>query len=125
MKKGIVWTIMVLICWSCSEKPQAKPDEILPEPSEVAPNTAIAKEDTWGLIQDAGCLACHKKEGKLVGPSFQEIAEKYTEADVDHLATKIIEGGNGVWGQVPMSPHQQLSHENAQKMVKYILTLKK
>jgi cytochrome c len=61
----------------------------------------------------------------LVGPSYQEIADKYTEADLDKLATKIIEGGKGVWGEIPMTPHSGMSKENAQKMVKYILTLKK
>jgi len=50
---------------------------------------------------------------------------KYTEADLDKLATKIIEGGKGVWGEIPMTPHSGMSKENAQKMVKYILTLKK
>jgi hypothetical protein len=52
-------------------------------------------------------------------------AAKYTEADIDILADKIINGGSGVWGEVPMSAHAGMDKENAKKMVKYILTLKK
>ena len=70
-------------------------------------------------------MSCHKVDTKLVGQSFQEITQKYSDKDIDQLTTKIIEGGNGVWGEVPMPPHASMSKEDAQKIVKYILTLKK
>ena len=50
---------------------------------------------------------------------------QYTEADIDKLATKIIDGGKGVWGEIPMTPHAGLSPDNAKLMVKYILSTKK
>ena len=53
------------------------------------------------------------------------MADKYTDSDMDLLATKIIEGGKGAWGEIPMTPHAGMSRENAKKMVAYILTLKK
>ncbi len=121
----------MILAISCSEKPQENSNKesniMLPEPSEIAENNSAKDDKNEGLalIEGADCLGCHKMDSKLVGPSYQEVANKYTEADVDKLATKIIEGGKGVWGETPMNPHAGMSKENAQKMVKYILTLKK
>ncbi|ATN04791.1 hypothetical protein CRN76_04920 [Chryseobacterium indologenes] len=77
------------------------------------------------LIEGADCLACHKIDSKLIGPSYQDVASKYTKADIERLAQKIIEGGKGNWGDIPMTPHEGLSKDDAQQMVKYILSLKK
>jgi cytochrome c len=49
----------------------------------------------------------------MIGPSYQEIAAKYSEKDIELLASKIIEGGSGVWGGVPMAAHPQVSKEDA------------
>jgi cytochrome c len=73
------------------------------------------------------CATCHKLNEKLVGPSFKEIANKYAGADatkIDSLAGKVISGGSGVWGQIPMTPHPALSKEDAVTVVKYVLLLK-
>lgn len=82
-----------------------------------------------GLALEAksDCAGCHKLDDKLVGPSFREIANKYTndEETVAKLADKIINGGAGNWGQTPMTPHPNISKEDAQTIVKYILLLKK
>lgn len=79
------------------------------------------------LIEMSDCLACHKVEDKLVGPSYQDVAGKYefNDKNVDYLAQKIIKGGSGVWGQIPMSPHPDLKVADAKEMAKYILSLKK
>ncbi|WP_162052451.1 c-type cytochrome [Pontibacter pamirensis] len=79
------------------------------------------------LIATSDCLACHQVEARLVGPGYVEVAEKYefNDKNVDYLAGKIIEGGAGVWGQIPMSPHPDLSREDAREMAKYVLSLKK
>ncbi len=73
------------------------------------------------------CATCHKLNEKLVGPAFKDIAIRYagaTEATVDTLAGKIIQGGAGRWGQIPMTPHPNLSQEDARTVVKYVLLLK-
>ncbi len=73
------------------------------------------------------CATCHKIDEKLVGPSFKEIANKYAGADeamVDSLAGKVLTGGAGVWGQIPMTPHPNMSKEDAVTVVKYVLLLK-
>ncbi|MDE5437338.1 c-type cytochrome [Elizabethkingia meningoseptica] len=118
---------------SCSKKeeapeqPQTESNVMLEEPKAVQENTAAASPEEEGkkLLEGADCLSCHKVDAKLVGPSYQDVAAKYTEADIDHLAGKIIEGGKGVWGDIPMTPHAGLSQDNAKLMVKYILSLKK
>jgi len=78
------------------------------------------------LIGQSDCLTCHKVSEKVVGPSYQEVADRYAgqPGAEDSLANKIIHGGAGNWGQVPMTPHPNLSHDDAVAMVKYILLLK-
>lgn len=78
------------------------------------------------LLSKSDCLACHKVDTKLVGPAYLEVAKKYpaNEANYTKLAKKVIDGGSGVWGQIPMSPHAALSPADAKKMVQYILSLK-
>lgn len=77
------------------------------------------------LISKSDCFACHKPDGKLVGPSYADIAKKYTatEANITQLSGKVIKGGSGVWGTVPMAGHPNVSQADAKKMVKYILSL--
>lgn len=79
------------------------------------------------LIAKSDCQTCHKEQEKLVGPAFIDVAKKYTSSDavVDTLANKIIKGGSGNWGTVPMSGHPSISMDDARTMVKYILSLKK
>lgn len=76
------------------------------------------------LMENSDCLACHLNNQTAIGPSFQDIANKYNEKDVDYLADKIINGGAGVWGDVPMSAHPNIQKTEAQKIVKYILLQK-
>jgi len=125
---------------SCSDKKEtesttpAQESNVMleePKPQDTAPAAApLSGADAEiaegkSLVEGTDCLSCHKIDSKLVGPAYQEVAGKYTDADIDHLAQKIIDGGKGVWGDIPMTPHAGLSKENAQKMVKYILSLKK
>lgn len=134
MKKYVFYVaILSLALFSCSKnesnQPAPESNVILEEPkseiAEAATITASPEEEGKTLVEGADCLSCHKVDAKLVGPSYQEVAAKYSEADVELLAQKIIDGSKGVWGDIPMTPHAGLSKENAQKMVKYILSLKK
>ncbi|MNK24970.1 Cytochrome c-552 precursor [compost metagenome] len=79
------------------------------------------------LIAKSDCIGCHNKVQKVIGPAYVDIAAKYplNDENVNHLADKIIAGGKGVWGEVPMTPHSALSKDDAKKMVSYILSLKK
>jgi cytochrome c len=78
------------------------------------------------LIGQSDCLGCHKVSEKMTGPAYQEVAERYAGKPgiEDSLAGKIINGGSGNWGDQMMTPHPNLSKEDAVAMVKYILLLK-
>ncbi len=79
------------------------------------------------LIAKSDCLTCHKVDEKLTGPSYREVANKYASQApgvIPQLAEKVIKGGSGVWGEVPMLPHPTISQADAEQMVKYILLLK-
>ncbi len=95
----------------------------------AAPASGISTADAdrgLELIAQSDCLTCHKVEDRVVGPSYREVAQKYPVDDstINYLASKIIHGGAGVWGQVPMTPHPQISQEDAATMAKYVLSLK-
>ncbi len=126
--KNYIIAISMLFLTSCGKQESANQESnvMMEEPTNTVVDPAAAnKHEGLALIEGADCLTCHKADTKLVGPSYQEVADKYTDADIDHLATKIIEGGKGAWGEIPMTPHAGMSKENAKKMVEYILTLKK
>ncbi|WP_315819263.1 c-type cytochrome [Paraflavitalea speifideaquila] len=88
---------------------------------------AVANQKGLELIGSNDCTTCHKITEKNIGPAYTDVAAKYeaTQANIDTLVNKIIQGGQGVWGPVPMTPHPSLSKEDATEMVKYILALKK
>ena len=67
------------------------------------------------------------EDRKSVGPSYLEIASKYeaTDENIKVLATRIITGSVGIWGEIPMTSHSSLSRQDAEQMVNYILLLNK
>jgi len=77
------------------------------------------------LIAGSDCKACHAIDKKSIGPAYHDVAVKYKgKATAQQTLTKkVIAGGGGVWGEVPMAAHPQLSAEDASEMVKYILSL--
>jgi cytochrome c len=77
------------------------------------------------LIEASDCMACHKKETKSIGPNYREVALKYKNdnSSLEKLTKKVIAGGSGVWGDVAMAGHPQLSTADASEMVKYILNI--
>ena len=129
MKKILISAVfgtLFLVSCSKTETPKQESNSMLKEPTEQEATVAkTPEEEGKDLIEKSSCLTCHKEDSKLIGPSYKEIAAKYTEADIDKLADKIIAGGSGVWGETAMTPHPGMDKENAKKMVKYILTLKK
>lgn len=101
------------------EEPKSTETSITDNPDYQAGLALIAKSD---------CLTCHKVDEPLTGPSYRDVANKYADQApgiVPQLAEKIIKGGTGVWGEVPMLPHATLSQADAETMVRYILLLKK
>lgn len=89
----------------------------------VAAPAAFASQE---LAQKKNCMACHALDKKLVGPAYKDVAAKYAK-DKDaykKLAEKIVKGGSGVWGPVPMPANTQVSPAEAETLAKWVLTVK-
>lgn len=85
-------------------------------------------QDGLTLVAKHKCMTCHAIDATITGPAYREVAKKYADQPdtiISHLAGKIINGGNGVWGEIFMTPHPDVTSEEAETMVKYILLLKK
>jgi cytochrome c len=78
------------------------------------------------LATSKNCMSCHAVERKVLGPSFKDIAAKYKDDKnaANALATKIIKGGSGVWGPVPMPANNQVSEADAKKLAAWVLSTK-
>jgi cytochrome c len=131
MKKAILFlligSVSILACNSSGSS--AKTD------SAAAPAAAPAASDATDkgleLIGASDCTTCHRLHkdaaGANIGPAYSEVAAKYAPAadsTVDRIVNKIIAGGSGVWGTVPMTPHPALAPADVKIMVTYILSLK-
>lgn len=78
------------------------------------------------LATDKNCMACHAVDKKLVGPAYKEVAAKYAgqKDAADKLAAKILKGGSGVWGAIPMPANAQVNAAEAKTLATWVLTLK-
>ncbi|HWB94282.1 MAG TPA: c-type cytochrome [Puia sp.] len=97
-----------------------------------ASSGSTADDKALELIGSSDCTTCHRlheaASGASIGPAYDQVAAKYSPAadtTVDRLVKKIISGGSGVWGTVPMTPHPSLKADDVKTMVTYILSLKK
>ncbi len=91
----------------------------------TAAATAPAFADL-ALATSKNCMACHAVDKKLVGPSYKDVAAKYKadKSAVDKLAAKIIKGGSGAWGAVPMPANPQVNEAEAKKLAAWVMTAK-
>ena len=80
------------------------------------------------LATAKGCMACHDIGAKKVGPAYKDVAKKYAgQKDADaKLVKKVLEGGSGVWGTIPMAPNKNMgvTEADAKKLVAWVLSLK-
>lgn len=91
--------------------------------SALVSNAAFANAE---LAKEKNCLACHAVDNKLVGPGYKEVAAKYKgdKTAEAKLAQKILKGGSGSWGAIPMPANPQVSDAEAATLAKWILSLK-
>ena len=89
----------------------------------LAASPAFANAD---LAQKKNCMACHAVDKKLVGPAYKDVAAKYAgqKDAVDKLTQKVLKGGSGVWGPVPMPANTQVSEAEAKQLVQWVLSQK-
>ena len=124
MKKVLFLFFVTGLVWSCSNN-DSKPAGQENKTTQADPTTHPDYQKGFDLVAKNDCLSCHKTSEKLVGPAYADVAKKYagqTEM-VDTLAQRIIKGSVGHWGQVPMTPHPNLSEDDARAMVKFVMTL--
>jgi cytochrome c len=78
------------------------------------------------LAQKKNCMACHAIDKKVLGPAYKDVAAKYAgqAGAVDKLADKVVKGGTGVWGNIPMPANPQVTEAEAKQLVQWVLTLK-
>ncbi|UNM96220.1 cytochrome C-551 [Ignatzschineria rhizosphaerae] len=86
----------------------------------AAPTFAQVDPD---LASASGCFACHRQDSKLIGPSYDEVYEKYKDdADAEtYLVEKVKNGGAGVWGPIPMAPNLHIPADTITLLVEQIL----
>jgi len=89
--------------------------------------TGLAQaSDAEALLKDSGCLSCHAKAEKIVGPAFLAIADKY-RGDKDAVASlvqSIQNGSKGKWGRIPMPGHSSISQDDLKTMARHVLATK-
>jgi len=134
LKKMLALSFIATACFACGNNNTASSADSADKKTQPAA-TAAATDDLsknpvyqkgLELIGKSDCLTCHKIDETSTGPAYRDVANKYgnDDATITTLANKIIKGGTGNWGQVPMTPHPALSEDDAKSIVKYILLLK-
>lgn len=133
MKKTI-WTPLcisaAILFAACGGGEEKKAEEKKSEETPAAvDNSMVTSTAGKGkeLIAAQDCKTCHQEEAKLIGPAYKDVAAKYkaTDENIALLAGKVIKGGAGNWGEIPMAPHPAISEADAKEMVKYILSVGK
>lgn len=78
------------------------------------------------MAKSKNCMACHSVDKKVVGPAFKDVAKKYAgdAGAAAKLAAKVMKGGSGVWGPVPMPANTQVNEAEAKQLVGWVLSLK-
>jgi len=91
--------------------------------SALASTGAMANAD---LAKAKNCMACHAVATKVLGPAFKDVAAKYAgQKDAeDKLVGKVLKGGSGVWGTMPMPANPQVSEAEARTLVKWVMAQK-
>ncbi len=91
--------------------------------SAAVASPAFANAD---LAKQKNCLACHATDKKVIGPSYKDVAAKYTgqKDAADKMAQKILKGGSGVWGAVPMPANPQVTEAEAKALAAWVLSTK-
>ena len=100
----------------------------LPEGEDIVLATIGHQQNTVPegkqLIDASDCKACHAENKKVNGPSYVDIAQKYTSEDKNTLISRIIKGSSGIWGETMMAAHPQLKVDEVGKIIDYILSLR-
>lgn len=97
------------------------------EPAIAPPAKQATVDPAVEIMEGSDCNVCHNATQHTIGPSYTQIAERYktTDRNVELLAQKIIAGGAGQWGDVPMTPHPDMPPQDARRLAAYVLAFDK
>lgn len=133
MRKLFLPVVLVSLLVACGGGGETKKEEENkpaateePKKADLSSNPDYTKG--LALVGQSDCLTCHKVNESSTGPAYALVAERYKDAadtTITRLAKKVISGGAGNWGAIPMAPHPNISQADAEQMVKYVLLLKK
>ncbi len=126
MKKLLMSFFVLAALTGCNSGGSKEKDDKATTTEDLSSNPDYQKG--LALVAKHKCMTCHAIDETITGPPYREVAKKYggsPDTIIAHLAGKIINGGNGVWGEVFMTPNSGVTTEEAESMVKYILLLKK
>ena len=121
-----VVVVMAFVAACGGKKESTNTEEYVANESAAAtPDAVDVIAQGEALVKASDCKTCHHPVNKIIGPAHTEVAKKYdfTAANVKILADKIIKGGVGAWGEIPMNGHPDLNQADAEKMAKYVLSL--
>lgn len=78
------------------------------------------------LAKSKNCMSCHATDKKVVGPAYKDVAARYAgqKDAADKLTAKILKGGSGAWGPVPMPPNTQVKEAEARQLAMWVLGTK-
>ena len=135
MRKNLIVILScTLLAAACGNGGGDKTAETKDTTAAASSSTTASASSDKGLemIGASDCTTCHRLQeassGSTIGPAYSQVAAKYSPAadsTINRLVKKIIAGGNGVWGAIPMTPHPALKEADVREMVNYILSLKK
>lgn len=127
MKKTMLVLSAIVFFVACGGNDEKK-DETKKDETTASTTPAEDPEAQRGfdMIAKSDCFTCHKTSEKSTGPAYTAVAAAYdnTAETIDSLAHKIIAGGQGKWGTIPMTAHPTLALDSAKIMVKYVMSLK-
>ena len=135
-KKLVVVLSAAVLMAACGNNGETKAtenkDTAAAAPAPAPATTSASSDKALELIAGSDCTTCHRVQkessGASIGPAYSDVAAKYAPAadtTIDRLVKKVISGGSGVWGTVPMTPHPAMKAEDVKTIVTYIMTLKK
>ena len=127
----IACAALAVACGNGGEKKTADTKDTAASTPAASATVSASSEKALELIGSSDCTTCHRLQkasaGSAIGPAYSDVAAKYAPAadsTVERLVKKIISGGSGVWGVIPMTPHPALKEADVREIVKYALTLK-
>jgi cytochrome c len=133
MSKKLAFVLSgAILVAACGNSGESKTTDNKDTTTSAAPAASAASDKGLELIGASDCTTCHRihqaEGGASIGPAYDQVAAKYSPAadtTVTRLVNKIVSGGSGIWGTIPMTPHPALKTDDVKTMVTYILALKK